>query len=71
VLNLISQKNIFDAKPAILAIAFHAIILLAFFLNFQPQFTQQKIIKVSFFNEEISKKNWGSGIFYHVGGEKN
>ena len=56
-INSISQKNIFDAKPAILAVGFHAIILLAFFLNFQPQWTQQKIIKVSFFNEEISKKN--------------
>ena len=57
VINSFSQKNIFDAKPAILALSFHAIILLAFFVNFQPQFTQQKIIKVSFFNEEISKKN--------------
>ena len=56
-INSIFQKNIFDAKPAILAVSFHAIILLAFFVNFQPQFTQQKIIKVSFFNEEISKKN--------------
>ena len=54
VINSFSQKNIFDAKPAILALSFHAIILLAFFVNFQPQFTQQKIIKVSFFNEEIS-----------------
>ena len=56
-INSFFQKNIFDVKPAILAVAFHAIILLAFFVNFQPQFTQQKIIKVSFFNEEISKKN--------------
>jgi TonB family protein len=56
VLNLISQKNTFEAKPAIFAIVFHALILVAIFVNFKPQFTQQKIIKVSLFNSEISKK---------------
>ena len=55
-LNIISQKNTFEAKPAIFAIVFHALILVAFFVNFKPQFTQQKIIKVSLFNSEISKK---------------
>ncbi len=57
-LNLISQKNTFEAKPAILAIIFHALILASIFINFKPQFTQQKIIKVSFFNSEISKKKF-------------
>ena len=56
-INSISQKNTFEAKPAIFAIIFHALILVSIFINFKPQFTQQKIIKVSFFNEEISKKN--------------
>ena len=55
-INSISQKNLFNTKPAILAIVFHAIILSIFLINFQPQFTQQKIIKVSFFNNEIPKK---------------
>jgi len=57
VTNSFFQKNIFDAKPATFAVLFHAIILLAFFVNFQPQFSQQKIIKVRFFNDEIAKKN--------------
>lgn len=57
-INSYSSKNIFDYKSALLALTFHAIIFLAFFINFQPEFSQQKIIKVRFFNEEISKKNF-------------
>ena len=56
-INSITHKNTFEAKPAIFAIIFHALILASIFINFKPQFTQQKIIKVSFFNAEISKKN--------------
>jgi len=58
VLNIISNKNTFEAKPAIFTIAFHALILVAIFVNFEPQFTQQKIIKVSLFNSEISQKKF-------------
>ena len=57
-LNSICQKNNFEAKPAIFAIIFHALILASIFINFKPQFTQQKIIKVSFFNSEISPKKF-------------
>jgi len=56
VINLVSQKNIFETKPAIFAIIFHALILASIFINFKPEFTQQKIIKVSLFNSEVSKK---------------
>jgi TonB family protein len=62
VLNIISHKNTFEAKPAIFAIVFHALILVAIFVNFKPQFTQQKIIKVSLFNSEISKKKFVNNI---------
>ena len=62
VINLTSQKNFFDAKPAIFAVIFHALILASIFINFKPQFTQQKIINVSFFNTEISKKNSTSNL---------